>query len=279
MNFQIVYRIEGRIADIQGKGVPGVLVSNQKYSTKTDDYGIFSIAGISGKLEIEYSKEGYSFEPSQSSTDFRNRLVEVTATSIRPKSQIEVVDSWEAERLTYDGLALLRFDVKRSVKRSERFGDKLVVTAEIAGVSGVILMNEDGSNQVMIAEGRDPLWNPAGVSIALMLKAGENHHLAVFKIDGTIRQIATEGHDEQFGFWSPDGRVISFISDTGGSYQLYAADSEGKNLKQITMGSAEPYYPYWGDDGWLYFLTNSGYFQESNPLLWEKADLWRIRPR
>ena len=53
------------------------------------------------------------------------------------------------------------------------------------------------------------------------------------------RQITHDGEANQRARWSPDSKRIAFVSDRGGSSQIWLMDPDGGNAKQITSLSTE----------------------------------------
>ena len=62
---------------------------------------------------------------------------------------------------------------------------------------------------------------------------------------GAPRQITQEGEANSRPRWSPDSKRIAYISDRGGSSQIWLMDPDGANPKQVTNLSTEA-------DGHLY---------------------------
>lgn len=56
---------------------------------------------------------------------------------------------------------------------------------------------------------------------------------------GSPVQLTHEGNDNERPQWSPDSRQIYFISDRGGSSQIWVMDADGRNARQITRLSTE----------------------------------------
>lgn len=60
-------------------------------------------------------------------------------------------------------------------------------------------------------------------------------------------QLTIEGSNHT-GRFSPDGRYIAFVSDRGGSEQIWLMDQDGRNQHQVTRGPAEHSWPNWKHD-------------------------------
>src|SRR3954453_1145197 len=56
---------------------------------------------------------------------------------------------------------------------------------------------------------------------------------------GAPKQITTDGEANSRPRWSPDSKRIAYISDRGGSSQIWMMDPDGGNAKQITNLSTE----------------------------------------
>ena len=55
--------------------------------------------------------------------------------------------------------------------------------------------------------------------------------------------------------WAPDGDQIVFVSDKGGSPQLYVTGSGGGEAKRITWKGNENVAPDWGPDGRIVYTS------------------------
>lgn len=78
-----------------------------------------------------------------------------------------------------------------------------------------------------------------------------NLDLWVIRPDGTdLRQITTDPSAETDPTWSPDGRLIAFISDRdNGVPQLFYSDPEGKRSQQLTVSVGAKEKPAFLPDG------------------------------
>jgi TolB protein len=67
---------------------------------------------------------------------------------------------------------------------------------------------------------------------------------------GEIRDLTNDAAFDRYPRWSPDGKKIAFISDRGGSHEIWTIDADGSNLKQITFNNSEGVaFPHWSPDG------------------------------
>jgi len=66
---------------------------------------------------------------------------------------------------------------------------------------------------------------------------------------GTPRQITHDGESNQRPRWSPDSKRIAYISDRGGSSQIWLMDPDGGNAKQITTLPTEADGELFAPDG------------------------------
>ena len=56
---------------------------------------------------------------------------------------------------------------------------------------------------------------------------------------GSPVQLTRDGNDNERPRWSPDSKQLYFISDRGGSTQIWVMDADGRNARQITRISTE----------------------------------------
>jgi dipeptidyl aminopeptidase/acylaminoacyl peptidase len=76
---------------------------------------------------------------------------------------------------------------------------------------------------------------------------------------GAPRQITRDGESNQRPRWSPDSKRIAFVSDRGGSSQLWLMDPDGANAKQATSFSAEADGVLFSPDGANLLFTSAVY--------------------
>ena len=76
---------------------------------------------------------------------------------------------------------------------------------------------------------------------------------------GAPRQITHDGESNQRPRWSPDSKRIAYISDRGGSSQIWLMDPDGGNAKQITSLSTEADGELFAPDGKNLVFTSGVY--------------------
>jgi Tol biopolymer transport system component len=81
--------------------------------------------------------------------------------------------------------------------------------------------------------------------------AGTAPKLYAQRDNGSEPTQLTEGLEvDRYPAWSPDGRRIAFARDTGGAFELFLVDADGRNLSQLTRDSGRyEEFPTWSPDG------------------------------
>jgi hypothetical protein len=143
---------------------------------------------------------------------------------------------------------------------------------------GLYRVNPDGSGGLQINYDRDASnlfwspWSPDGTKVTKVVYDTctpppyycDTFQIAMMNADGTGQPIfLTSGSSNVEPAWSPDGKYIAFISDRGGSAEIYLMNSDGSGSPtQLTFSSPYPIaYPRWSQDGhyivWLSLLDNA----------------------
>jgi Tol biopolymer transport system component len=83
--------------------------------------------------------------------------------------------------------------------------------------------------------------------------ANPNARVRVYTLNletGTIAAIGggDDWSDEQ-PRWSPDGKRVAFVSNRGGSYNIYTMDADGRNVVRHTNHAGNDRDPSWAPDG------------------------------
>ena len=77
--------------------------------------------------------------------------------------------------------------------------------------------------------------------------------------EGQPRQITHEGMDNERPRWSPDSSRIAYVSDRGGSSQIWLMDPDGGNPKPVTNLSTEAGGVLFSPDGRNLLFTSEVY--------------------
>jgi TolB protein len=105
---------------------------------------------------------------------------------------------------------------------------------------GLYTVNPDGSNKIMIDNGRLPAWSPDSNWIAYF--SYDDSGLYKIKPDGTERtKVASGSKTLWFPSWSPDGKKIVFNS--GENRIIYIVNADGSGLTELTSGTEPKWSP------------------------------------
>ncbi|MEZ5788283.1 MAG: Tol-Pal system beta propeller repeat protein TolB [Xanthobacteraceae bacterium] len=91
-----------------------------------------------------------------------------------------------------------------------------------------------------------PVWSPRGDFIAFTRQSSGGFAIGIIRPDGSGERVLTEGYHNEGPTFAPNGRVIMFFRDPGGSAGpgLYTVDVTGRNEQRVpTPGFASD--PAW----------------------------------
>lgn len=78
----------------------------------------------------------------------------------------------------------------------------------------------------------------------------EHPSIYLQRVDGTaVTQLTSDGADDAYPAFSPDGKQVAFSSTRTGAWQIYVMDLDGRNVTQVTSGTAQSIHPSFSPDG------------------------------
>ncbi len=129
-------------------------------------------------------------------------------------------------------------------------GQRICFESDRGGSQQIYVMNLSGGEPQRISFGQGsystPVWSPRGDTIAFTKLGRGNFAIGIMNPDGTGERILTEGFHNEGPTFAPNGRVIMFFRDPGGSAgpSLYSIDISGRNEQKVpTPGFASD--PAW----------------------------------
>ena len=104
-----------------------------------------------------------------------------------------------------------------------------------------------------------PNVSPDGESIAAVEDSKQGNLLVVRRDGSGLRHLTDDGYRNRIPVWSPDGKLLAFISNRGGRVDIWTIRPDGGSLRQLTHtlnGSITR--PVWSPDGkrLIYSLQN-----------------------
>lgn len=167
-----------------------------------------------------------------------------------------------------------------------RLGRKIIHTEESLGSpSQLWIVDRDGSNNTRlgtsenVGTGKD--WNPLGLKVIYSAKnSKEKPDLWMIDWYGTNQTQLT---DTSYGEWnpsfSPDGKRIVYVSDEGGSPELWLRDIQGSYRVKLTenLGITDA-YPKWSPEGSKIVFTGHSSDNSSDIAVIELAPSAEIFP-
>lgn len=79
------------------------------------------------------------------------------------------------------------------------------------------------------------------------------------KVDGlSVTQLTSDGADDAYPTFAPDGKRVAFSSTRNGSWDIYLMDADGRNITQVTSGPSQDLHPSFSPDGSRLIYCSSG---------------------
>jgi TolB protein len=129
-------------------------------------------------------------------------------------------------------------------------GTRICFESDRGGKPQIYVMAAGGgpAQRISFAEGSysTPVWSPRGDTIAFTKLTQGNFAIGIMRPDGQGERILTEGYHNEGPTFAPNGRVVMFFRDPGGSAgpALFTIDLTGRNeLRVPTPGFASD--PAW----------------------------------
>jgi TolB protein len=122
-------------------------------------------------------------------------------------------------------------------------GSKICFESDRGGHPQIYIMPAVGgaAQRISFGEGNysTPVWSPSGEYIAFTRQSQGKFAIGVMKPDGSGERILTEGFHNEGPTFSPNGRVIMFFRDPGGSAgpSLFTIDVAGRNEQRLQTPS------------------------------------------
>ncbi len=108
----------------------------------------------------------------------------------------------------------------------------------------VYRISPDGQGLVRLTTGANstndlPQWSPDGTRLAIQMARGTNYDIGVLTIADKrlIDVAATPEYDGSFT-WSPDSRMIAFISGPRDAEALHVVSNDGRGMRRLTTTTA-----------------------------------------
>jgi TolB protein len=124
-------------------------------------------------------------------------------------------------------------------------GARICFESDRGGRPQIYVMGANGgpAQRISFGEGTysTPVWSPRGDYIAFTKQNEGKFSIGIMLPDGKGERILTEGFHNEGPTWSPNGRVIMFFRDPGGSGNggpaLYTVDITGRNEQRTPTPS------------------------------------------
>jgi TolB protein len=170
----------------------------------------------------------------------------------------------ELYRMDYDGANQERLTFTKWEDKSPSWspdGNMIAHTSYINYSAGLYISQiYEGRRIAVSTRGGNfsPCWSPDGKKLAFMSTMDGNAEIYVADIDDDalkrgafrIKRLTFNPGIDTAPTWSPTGRQLAFVSDRGGTPQIYTMDAEGSNVIRVSFGGSTHHdSPAWSPAG------------------------------
>ena len=183
------------------------------------------------------------------------------------QSKIAYIANREVFMMDYDGFGARQFTRDGSIALFPSLsvdGKRLAYVSYRSGFPNVVVRGEDGliiGSTQFKGTTTSPSVAPDGQIVFASSKDGGSMELFVANEDGSGARKITRGRSVNISpRWNPKtGREIAFVSDRGGSPQIYIIAADGTNERPLLSLGGQMDSPAWSPDGrFIAFTWNGG---------------------
>lgn len=115
----------------------------------------------------------------------------------------------------------------------------------------VVTADADGTNQIELANGSNPVWSKNGEEIAYISGDSETSDIFLMNSDGSRQRRLTETSQVHNAAWSPEGNRIAFESSHEKGWHIYVINTDGTNQQRLPVPAyiTGEHSPAWTADG------------------------------
>ena len=178
---------------------------------------------------------------------FQDKSRRTTSPSLSPdgkKIAFTIVERGNTDIwvMNLDGTDLLRLTSHPGVDTNPSWapgGRSLLFTSDRTGTPQIYRMDADGLNTVRMTRENpyndSAVWNPRHDYMAYVSRFENNFDIFIMDLQTrTNYRVTRQQGSNEDPHWSPDGEQLCFTSNRNGTWQIYAINKNGTNLRQIT---------------------------------------------
>ncbi len=207
-------------------------------------------------------------EPRRMAHEFADQIVKLLlGVEGIATSKIAYINNREVYVMDYDGYGARQFTRDGSIALFPAFspdGSRLAYVSYRSGQPNIVIRGEDGlviGSTQFSATTTSPSISPTGEIVFSSSKDGDSMEIYVARPDlAAVRRLTHTRNTVNISpRWNPKtGREIVFVSDRGGSPQLYLMDASGGNQRPLLNLGGHMDSPAWSPDGRFIAFTWDG---------------------